>query len=63
MNAKYMHKDWNADYYYNDIYTVTNGKAKDCVGCGRCERACPQNLPIRKLLKKVSAAFDNSQEE
>ena len=42
-------------------YSVYAQKAKpaDCVGCGRCEAICPQNLPIRKLLKDVAAEFEN----
>ena len=34
------------------------GKAGDCIGCGQCEKACPQHLPIREYLRQVSATFD-----
>jgi predicted aldo/keto reductase-like oxidoreductase len=36
---------------------VNKGKASDCIGCGKCEKACPQHLEIRKLLKQASKEF------
>lgn len=61
MNAKTVYKDWNSDFYYNDVYTKSGGKASDCIGCGKCEKSCPQHLPIRELLKKVAKQFENTQ--
>ena len=29
-----------------------------CIGCGKCERICPQHLPIRALLEEVTAEFE-----
>ena len=58
LNAKKVFHNWNTDYYYNQVYTIHNGKASDCVGCGECEHACPQHLQIRALLKDVAAEFD-----
>lgn len=58
MNSKQIYQDWNADYYYGEVYTKNNGKASDCIGCGKCEKSCPQHLPIRQLLKDVVAQFE-----
>jgi len=32
--------------------------ASQCKDCGKCEKACPQHLPIPKLLKDVSREFE-----
>lgn len=31
--------------------------ASDCIGCRKCEKKCPQNLPIVQALKEASEAF------
>ena len=58
MNTKQIHHDWNADYYYNVVHTAPGRRASDCVKCGRCEKVCPQHLPIRRLLEDVAKKFE-----
>lgn len=58
LNAKNVFHDWNADYYYNNVYTVQNGKASSCIKCGKCEKVCPQHLEIRELLVTVAENFE-----
>jgi predicted aldo/keto reductase-like oxidoreductase len=58
MNAKKVFHDWNQDYYYNEVHTAQNGKASDCIKCGKCEKICPQHLEIRRLLETVAKEFE-----
>ena len=57
-NLKNTFHSWNQDYYYTYILTRDGGRASECVGCGGCESACPQHLPIRRLLKDVAGEFE-----
>lgn len=34
-------------------------RAKECIGCGRCERVCPQQIHIIEELKNASEILDN----
>lgn len=58
MNAKQIYHDWNADYYYSEVHTSEGTRASDCIKCGKCEKICPQHLPIRKLLTDVAQCFE-----
>ena len=57
MNSKKLYKDWNADNYYG-MHTGPGRRASDCLKCGKCEKACPQHLPIRQLLEDVAKEFE-----
>lgn len=51
--SRYDLKEWALGRY-----AALDKKASDCVGCGVCEDRCPYNLPIREMLKKVSAVLE-----
>ena len=49
--------DWRSKNFYNGL-VQRSGRASDCVGCGQCERVCPQHLPIIQLMKEASEILD-----
>ena len=51
-NAKLGEEPYDAAAY--GTFPAT---AADCVDCGQCEQACPQNLHIRDLLKEVDKSL------
>ncbi|MBN1445850.1 MAG: aldo/keto reductase [Candidatus Omnitrophica bacterium] len=56
-------------YNLSEVYGLTEKAKKDylalnpeekasaCLGCGECEKKCPQKIPIRKKLKEISSYF------
>ena len=45
---------------YYDNLAQTHGRASECIGCRKCERSCPQHLPIVDDLKRVAATFETA---
>ena len=58
LNAKRAYGDRGQAFYYSNVHTKGRGRASDCIRCGKCERTCPQHLPIRELLQDVAAEFE-----
>ena len=54
---EYKGKPFTSQGEYYDRLTQVFGKPGDCIGCGKCERICPQHLPIRNNLKLVASQF------
>ncbi len=63
-------KAWNTYHMYQN-YNMVKGswerglgeekQAKNCIKCGKCEKACPQKLQIRADLEKVQADLDKKE--
>lgn len=52
-------KAWTAQLMLYSHLSEQFGKASQCIGCGKCEKMCPQHLPIRKWLKDVAQRFEH----
>ncbi|MDK2917671.1 MAG: uncharacterized protein PWQ37_404 [Candidatus Petromonas sp.] len=58
LNNASMYDDIEAaKFHYNILLVKHDKQASKCIECGKCEKLCPQNIEIRKMLKKVVATF------
>lgn len=48
----------NTQKIYYDHFALAHGKASDCIECKKCEKSCPQHLPITQYLKQVAKRFE-----
>ena len=39
--------------------TASRGKASDCIACGQCEGACPQQIDVIERLKACAENFES----
>jgi predicted aldo/keto reductase-like oxidoreductase len=58
LNDAHMYDDLRSARMGYTISTMMGGKASSCSECGSCEGACPQQLPIRELIKEVVAKLE-----
>ena len=56
---EYKDKGFTIQREYYERLSQVNGKAGDCIACGKCEKICPQHLPIRDNLKLVAKQFES----
>ncbi|MBQ7902429.1 MAG: aldo/keto reductase [Oscillospiraceae bacterium] len=47
----------NNETYYRNMTDIMP-KASRCIGCGKCEKACPQNVKVIEGLVKVAERFE-----
>ena len=60
MNYLTLYQDKAAAKHQEEWLVGGHGlkNARECIKCGKCENICPQHLPIRELLVKISETFD-----
>lgn len=58
-NAMYIETKHQGRMQYAQTVGLTKAPAfaSQCVGCGKCEQHCPQNLPIREKLREADRAL------
>jgi predicted aldo/keto reductase-like oxidoreductase len=47
-----------AEYAINTSLRPNSTAASNCIGCGKCETHCPQEIPIRAMLKEAKQEFE-----
>lgn len=60
-NTYHMYQNYNVVGWQWEKEIGESGQAKNCIKCGKCEKACPQKLSIRKDLEKVQADLDKKE--
>lgn len=60
-NTYHMYQNYNAVKWAWEQGLGEEKQAKNCIKCGKCEKACPQKLQIRGDLEKVQADLDKKE--
>ena len=57
-NRSKVYPSWDKGKNEYKIATTNRGRASDCIACGQCEAACPQQLSIINLLQECAASLE-----
>lgn len=60
-NTYHMYQNYNIVKWDWEKGLGDEKQAKNCIKCGKCEKACPQKLSIRADLEKVQADLDKKE--
>ena len=58
-NAMFSESKWSGRFQYAVSVSFTRDPAfaTKCIGCGKCEKHCPQGIPIREKLQEADKAL------
>ena len=59
-NQKYTEGTFGAlkEYFMCTAARKTSSAASNCIGCGKCEKHCPQGIQIRQELKNAAKELE-----
>ena len=60
-NSYHMYQNYNVVKWKWETELGDKQQAKNCIKCGKCEKACPQKLSIRQDLEKVQSDLDKKE--
>lgn len=60
-NTYHMYQNYNVVGWKWETEIGEKKQAKNCIECGKCEKACPQHLNIREDLKKAQEDLDKKE--
>ena len=60
-NRRYAENWFSAmkEYFMCTALRKNSTAASNCVKCGKCEKHCPQNIPIREKLQEACGVLEN----
>lgn len=54
-------EDWSPEMeYYANFLKQGYGRASECIACRKCERVCPQHIPVSDWMKQVKALMEDA---
>lgn len=53
-----VNQGFSIQQVYYGTYSQSHGKASECIKCKKCEKICPQHLPITGYLEQVAELFE-----
>lgn len=60
-NTYHMYQNYNMVKTAWEEHLGEAAQAKNCIKCGKCEKVCPQRIPIRENLSRAQADLDKKE--